>query len=1212
MTGRPTASKSRIPCQLWMGQNDWSTASMPGPLASSHHLNLGLSSDQRPSLNHLQASSQSCMNSLSTLSSRNTTHHSSLYTASHISSSPSSTTLFTNTIPSASHSISFAQKTPHTSSGLLTANQGKTMPSPSLPQPNQGLQPCGPQHLPLLPPHSPYKALFQPTLTSQGLPNGHQDLPMSLPSCGHRASTSQTTFDGANLVSAGFAGYTQSYASTTSQEQPQWMPVSHCRGPIDKSVPDAAASGNNEPSQEENLIPPASNERRRSVLLQQRAQLLKQLAEMDKLLESVSQDDSSGGSSPHSSICDEVQQFMQKYKTHHFSSPSLDDSYQHEQTKTKDTQQVQQTAAESKTQSHFSVNYSSTASVNEQDETWNMQEEPLSVEEPQNDRNTSEDDSDPDYFPSSDDDVSDFQSDTNGDSLDESNHSNPSTSGDEKEEEQKKSSCENKSVSNLKTTCITYQKKFFEAIVLPSSNLKAQRVYDKRNYCAFCSQSLTKMARHFERVHSDKAEVAAALQYPKKSKERQKIWNKLIKQGNFAHNKDVLRTGKGHLAVRKRPKQPAQAKDFLHCLYCRGLYGKKALYRHMKKCPERTRNENERQIGRKSVVLQCLLDTLGDIGVSDGYKAILCGMIYDDVTQTIISDKIILQLGEQMFNQHGSDVNRHGYIRQNLRQLARLVLEAQQGTPLNNLEEFFYPSSFRHVVSAVNVLAGYDPECKTYSIPSLALKLGHQLQKACCIVEDNALKSGDASLAESAQKFLSMFQKKWNKLISSGALASLRETKLKKEKKVPFAQDVKRLSFHMENVHLLAEKKLRESPSTENYAALAKVILARTIVFNRRKPREVSSIQVTHFMSRIKSNVVDDMDISVSDFEKNMCGLFTRVDVPGNCGRMVPVLLKPSFVSAMELLVNTRETCGVPSENPFLFGRPRALSAYRGTECIQRYVKESGTQNPEAMTLRKIQKHYATMLQLMNLDKDEATKIFGLARVQTLQQNDDMQLEDVDIDMEGSQKKDRHKWEEAEVRAVERHMMRFIQGHRVPQKSDCIQCLQAEPRALRTRSWRGVKDYVRNRITTLKRQSGSFQGSSTNSHMPREVQSAHGAPADPDINVPAKSAKPVTKGSQKMDRHRWEEAEVRAVERHMMSFIQEHKVPQKHDCIHCLEAEPRALRSRSWRGVKDYVRNRITTLKRQSGSFQGSSTNSCTLMQVNSQPHTGHFQQLSL
>lgn len=45
--------------------------------------------------------------------------------------------------------------------------------------------------------------------------------------------------------------------------------------------------------------------------------------------------------------------------------------------------------------------------------------------------------------------------------------------------------------------------------------------------------------------------------------------------------------------------------------------------------------------------------------------------------------------------------------------------------------------------------------------------------------------------------------------------------------------------------------------------------------------------------------------------------------------------------------------------------------------------------------------------------------------------------------------------------------MRFIKEQTIPQKMDCVQCLHAEPGALRNRSWKGVKDYIRNRITAL-------------------------------------------------------------------------------------------------------------------------------------------------
>lgn len=228
-------NKSSIPCQSWVGQNGWSGTAAQGPLfnpqPSSRNLSLGSSSDQRTTYEHLQAPNQSCMSDISSLPS---THHSALYKASHICTNSLSTTLFANTaVPSSSHSMSFAQQSPPASSLLLTVNQGKNAPAPSLPQTDQVPQSCRPQHLPLLATHDPYKASFQPTLTNHGLPNGLQDLPISLPSCGQRVSTCQATFEGENVEFATVFEYTHGHASFSSQEQHQWIPSSHCRGKLD-------------------------------------------------------------------------------------------------------------------------------------------------------------------------------------------------------------------------------------------------------------------------------------------------------------------------------------------------------------------------------------------------------------------------------------------------------------------------------------------------------------------------------------------------------------------------------------------------------------------------------------------------------------------------------------------------------------------------------------------------------------------------------------------------------------------------------------------------------------------------------------------------------------------------------------------------------------------------------------------------------------------
>lgn len=46
-------------------------------------------------------------------------------------------------------------------------------------------------------------------------------------------------------------------------------------------------------------------------------------------------------------------------------------------------------------------------------------------------------------------------------------------------------------------------------------------------------------------------------------------------------------------------------------------------------------------------------------------------------------------------------------------------------------------------------------------------------------------------------------------------------------------------------------------------------------------------------------------------------------------------------------------------------------------------------------------------------------------------------------------------------------------------------------------------------------------------------------------------------------------------------FIHTCKVPQKIDCMRCINMEPYALKDQTWTGVKNYIRNRIAALKRE-------------------------------
>jgi len=111
------------------------------------------------------------------------------------------------------------------------------------------------------------------------------------------------------------------------------------------------------------------------------------------------------------------------------------------------------------------------------------------------------------------------------------------------------------------------------------------RRYTKKHYCLFCEKPLSKIARHLELVHKDQSEVTKAISSPKNSKERKLQLTILRKQGNRAHNIDVIRKGKGVIVPCKQASSPnVNPNKFLHCANCQGLFKKRFLW---KRCPLR-------------------------------------------------------------------------------------------------------------------------------------------------------------------------------------------------------------------------------------------------------------------------------------------------------------------------------------------------------------------------------------------------------------------------------------------------------------------------------------------------------------------------------------------------------------------------------------------------------------------------------------------------
>ncbi|XP_076737381.1 uncharacterized protein LOC143415831 [Maylandia zebra] len=506
-------------------------------------------------------------------------------------------------------------------------------------------------------------------------------------------------------------------------------------------------------------------------------------------------------------------------------------------------------------------------------------------------------------------------------------------------------------------------------------SLKTSSSLRNKTYCYICGKLQTKFTRHLKTHEKSHADVARVLSLPKKSKDRLKMLSKLRNKGNHRHNSEVIASGIGSLKTRRTSKKPYKGKDYIHCIYCEALYLKRDLWRHVRKCSSKPVEANS-EGGRKKVLsLACMSESALCQQVSPGVWKILAVMKDDEITSTVRSDFSILQLAQSFFNKHGKDPTKFDYIRQTLRECGRLLLTLRKECSIHTFEDAVRPANFNVVIKAVKKVCGYDEEKNCYSTPSLALKLGHSLQKVCDIIHCRALMAEDSALIKSTQSFKTLYATKWSELISHTALTTLNERHFNKPSTLPFTEDVQRLHRHLEKTTEQALKDLEEHSSPKSYSELCKATMANVILFNRRRGGEISKMTLNGFQERDTSTLHKDVAIGLTKFELYLCQHFSRVELRGKRGRKVAVLLSPDMVNAITRLTEKRQDCGVLAENIFLFARPHCLTPYRGQDCLRIYATECGAENPEHLRSTQLRKHVATLSQILNLKNHELDQV---------------------------------------------------------------------------------------------------------------------------------------------------------------------------------------------------------------------------------------------
>nr|XP_023656329.1 uncharacterized protein LOC111838017 isoform X1 [Paramormyrops kingsleyae] len=641
---------------------------------------------------------------------------------------------------------------------------------------------------------------------------------------------------------------------------------------------------------------------------------------------------------------------------------------------------------------------------------------------------------------------------------------------------------------------------------------------DGRNYCFLCRTPQTKLARHLKRHKQESADVAKALSCPTGSKERKKLLDILRNRGNFMHNNSVLSKGCGSLKVSRRSRDD-KCRAYEYCIHCRGMFKRAELWRHMRRCSSKLEETNDHKGRNRVLGVAAVAKASLSRNFTEGALKILNQMKDDETAGIAGNDLTLLQFAQYLFNKLGHNKAHHEYIQQKILVLSRLLKTLRKKSPLWTLEDAIKPENLMTVVEAVKEVAGYDANENAFKTPSLVMKIGYSLQKASDIVRCNAIISEDENLQKSVEAFQVLYKAKWLEYVSHSARGTLKKKKCSKPIKLHLNEDIQKLHQHLWRSAELAFAALEKESSIQNYCSLAQVSLAQIILLNRHRYGEVSKISLKNFLHKDDSHI--HQDLSLSECEKKLCSHFTRVVLMDKNEHKFAVLLPPEVVRALELLIMRRKECGIPKDNPHLFAVPKCMSHYKGHDCLKTYASECGARHPEHLTSTQLRKQIAATSQILNLKNNEKEQLGNyllhkdyhlpedtiqmakLSRLILARERGKIprlagrSLDDVEefTDEEGDNSEEeedhdasdcrnaaterkgsvrqRHikrSWSSTEVEAVMRHFKGHVRRGISASVTECKVCKTAEAAILKNRTVQNIRDFVRNRGLSFKKQ----------------------------------------------------------------------------------------------------------------------------------------------
>ncbi|XP_044763256.1 uncharacterized protein LOC123320130 isoform X1 [Coccinella septempunctata] len=497
---------------------------------------------------------------------------------------------------------------------------------------------------------------------------------------------------------------------------------------------------------------------------------------------------------------------------------------------------------------------------------------------------------------------------------------------------------------------------------------------NKKLYCMFCGKFQSKFARHIELVHSNETEVKKFINLKKGCTERRNIIETIRKRSQFFYNTNH-NVNDGELIVSRRPgkKLNKTASDYIACQNCKGFYTKNNIRHHAKKCfnYDGSRSRTVMVMGRK--VLGRIHSDASDIL----RKAIFPVLREDDVIKSIRYDRLIILYGNKMCCKYRLQ-HQHDMIRAQLRLLGRFLISLKSiNREIVELEDLYVPNHFDDAISAINIVAGLDPNTLMYRAPSTAYTLGSLIKKCGNIHVSECIKKKETEKKQNAEDFLKLLAEDIGVTVNKTVEETQTRNARRKVFEMPSTEDIKTFNTYLRERRQLALNELQTKFSPDSWLALAESTLTSVHVFNRRRAGEIERIFIEDFRSYAQISPYELKSLP-SDARK-LAKTYVRFVIRGKLNRTVPVLLSRELVKCIESIIEHRDEMGVHRENRYVFGIPgfeRSRHKYlRACVLMRKFAEASGACFPSSLRGTKLRKHIATNCINLDLSETEVTDV---------------------------------------------------------------------------------------------------------------------------------------------------------------------------------------------------------------------------------------------